>query len=232
MRFMHKTMQLPAHLLFFAIAMFTFSLGLHAQYLTGEQIKATFITSTGEKLWKTFTVDSTPNVIEATSDYLTCDVFDKGAPRATIRLGCPVDSIAQFRNSKVRFTFLSLPSPAFKNAYLTNVNWAGIDESRLSQGTDWVQIDISNLGVKTTNVVDINLDNPGFTLPELSIRTSHVELCWSAVVGDRYQIQYQEGSIGGQWINIGSPFTASSNPMCNTQAIVALPRFYRIVGVP
>jgi hypothetical protein len=212
---------------------------VQAQYITGQSGRYDFVTASGVTAGASFVVDSTAGAVEVplnspatTASYDLFDADPNGEGASIVIRGRKNANFAPSPN-KVRFSFPNLPGPAFRNARLaTPMEWPGLDGSRLTVAANFIELDFGGLKDNLNYRVQINFDNPGFHLPRVSVRVSQVELCWNAVVGGKYQLQYQEGSVGIPWTNIGSPFSATSDPMCLTQPVVALPRFYRVVGLP
>lgn len=233
---MFNTPQNAARIPLFGAAICSLAIGLQAQYLTGQQMTFEHISSTGNVDRRTFKVDSTPGAVELgsiVSDSLSCDVFDIASSHAQIVLQCSRTLGSYKAGTALVFTFPGLPSPAFKNVQLLEPEkWPGAATDRLTVTSESIRLDIGGLRLDPDYYIRLQLNNPGFTIPLLSVRTSHVELCWNATVTRTYQLQYKEGLITGNWIDLGDPITADRDPMCINQPIVAAPRFYRIVGLP
>jgi hypothetical protein len=65
--------------------------------------------------------------------------------------------------------------------------------------------------------------------------TTAFNLTWSAVAGLVYQVQYNTNLLQTNWINLGSPITATTNTLSisDTNAFSSSPsRFYRVVELP
>jgi hypothetical protein len=72
---------------------------------------------------------------------------------------------------------------------------------------------------------------PGPICPELSIRSSQVELCWSSQNNRLYQLQYRSDSTTNMWTDLGAPVQGNGATNCVYDAIVSgqPQRFYRIL---
>jgi len=55
------------------------------------------------------------------------------------------------------------------------------------------------------------------------------EIRWSAVIGQRYQVQYRPGLESGGWLNLGSPVEANIREVMATDASGLPQRFYRVL---
>ncbi len=55
------------------------------------------------------------------------------------------------------------------------------------------------------------------------------EIRWSAVIGQRYQVQYREGLESGGWLNLGSPVEANKRDMIVNDNAALPQRFYRVL---
>lgn len=55
------------------------------------------------------------------------------------------------------------------------------------------------------------------------------EIRWSAVIGQRYQVQYRAGLESGGWLNLGSPVEANIREVVATDASGLPQRFYRVL---
>jgi hypothetical protein len=67
--------------------------------------------------------------------------------------------------------------------------------------------------------------------PELSIRTSQVELCWETRTNKWYQLEYVSLLTTNQWVPFMTNwFAGDGNRFCTTDAILAAPvqRYYRL----
>lgn len=64
--------------------------------------------------------------------------------------------------------------------------------------------------------------------------TNHIlNLTWSAEAGSKYQLQYNSDLSPGNWINLGSPLTATGATLSATDPLANNPRrFYRVVLLP
>jgi uncharacterized repeat protein (TIGR03803 family) len=72
---------------------------------------------------------------------------------------------------------------------------------------------------------------PAFKALTLTNRT--LNLTWSSEVGSKYQLQYNPDLSPGNWINLGSPVTATGATLSATDPLANNPRrFYRIVLLP
>jgi hypothetical protein len=86
-------------------------------------------------------------------------------------------------------------------------------------------------GVDREGVDNVQLD---FDRPQLSIRCSQVELCWSSVSNRVYQVQYRSTLTTNLWVDFGSALTASSPTTCVTDAVLpgSPQRFYQVLQLP
>jgi uncharacterized repeat protein (TIGR03803 family) len=72
---------------------------------------------------------------------------------------------------------------------------------------------------------------PAFKALTLTNRT--LNLTWSAEAGSKYQLQYNSDLSSGNWINLGSPVTATGATFSATDPLANNPRrFYRVVLLP
>ena len=72
---------------------------------------------------------------------------------------------------------------------------------------------------------------PAFKSLSLTNRT--LNLTWSADAGSKYQLQYNSDLSPGNWINLGSPVTATGATLSATDPLANNPRrFYRVVLLP
>jgi hypothetical protein len=235
---MNRTKHRTTLLISIVIAVLASATGAHAQFLTGTKCRYDFVAEWGVLAGGAITVNSDPGTVEvplnsegtASYDLMDVDVYGE---QAKIFIRGRKNAIFSPSPNKVRFSFQDLPIPAFKDVRLaTPISWPGIDESRLTTGTNYVELDFGGLKGSANYLVVINVSNPRFVLPKLAVRVSQIELCWNAVPDAKYQLQYQEGPAGGMWTKIGAPVVATANSMCLNQPVVELPRFYRIVGLP
>ncbi|MGD1087417.1 MAG: protease pro-enzyme activation domain-containing protein [Verrucomicrobiota bacterium] len=90
------------------------------------------------------------------------------------------------------------------------------------------------LGLDDISVTQIS--PPAFeTAQQATTPTTAFNLTWSAVAGLVYQVQYNTNLLQTNWINLGSPITATTNTLSvsDTNALISSPsRFYRIVELP
>jgi hypothetical protein len=87
------------------------------------------------------------------------------------------------------------------------------------------------LAVDDVSVVP--LSPPTFNLAQPT--TAGFNLTWNTIAGQVYQVQYTTNLAQPNWIDLGSPLTASTNTLTlqDTDAITASPsRFYRVVEQP
>jgi uncharacterized repeat protein (TIGR03803 family) len=61
---------------------------------------------------------------------------------------------------------------------------------------------------------------------------TNLNLSWSAIVGSSYQLQCTTDLTQTNWINLGSPISASGSTVTATDSMTNSQRFYRVVLVP
>lgn len=66
-------------------------------------------------------------------------------------------------------------------------------------------------------------------LPNVSIRTSEVELCWNSESNRTYQVQYRSELTTDSWTNLGAPIPGTGSKVCCVDKVPAgePKRFYR-----
>ncbi len=69
---------------------------------------------------------------------------------------------------------------------------------------------------------------------ELSIRFSQVEVCWSSVLNQMYQIQYRSMLTTNFWANLGTPLTGHGSNQCffDSVPLAEARRFYQVIRLP
>ena len=67
----------------------------------------------------------------------------------------------------------------------------------------------------------------------VTLTNATLNLTWSTEAGGTYQLQYNSDLSSTNWINLGSPFTATGPTLSTTDSLTnALQRFYRLVLSP
>jgi uncharacterized repeat protein (TIGR03803 family) len=67
----------------------------------------------------------------------------------------------------------------------------------------------------------------------VTLTNSTLSLTWSTEAGGTYQLQYNSDLNSSNWINLGSPFTATGATLSTTDSLTNAPqRFYRLVFSP
>ena len=83
-------------------------------------------------------------------------------------------------------------------------------------------------GNVTSSVATVNLQLPPIT-PTFAASNGLYTFTWSAVANQAYQLQYATNLTAPNWIDLGSPVTATSNSVSTTDAAGADDqRFYRV----
>jgi hypothetical protein len=84
-----------------------------------------------------------------------------------------------------------------------------------------------------TGSTDGHLDNVRveWAGPALSIRVSHVELCWYSQTNQIYQVQYRSALTTNTWTDLGAPIQGNSptNCICDAVAPGTPQRFYQVL---
>lgn len=82
---------------------------------------------------------------------------------------------------------------------------------------------------------EVSLDNVVLEVaqPHLSIRVTHVEVCWESETNQNYQIQYKLPTGTSNWINLGSSTAGNGTTNCITDVVPSneSQRVYRVVKV-
>jgi hypothetical protein len=110
-------------------------------------------------------------------------------------------------------------------------------------GITWQALRISTDSHITNNLVFPNEEvtiprpifGPSFRVslapPELSIRTSEVELCWDTATNKWYQLQYRSSLTTNQWTSLTTGwFVGDDSRFCTNDAVLAdqVQRYYRL----
>jgi len=66
------------------------------------------------------------------------------------------------------------------------------------------------------------------TLQSVTVTSGTLALTWSAVYGQTYQVQYKTNLLQPDWINLGSPMTASNDCASACDSSTDSQRFYRV----
>ena len=83
-------------------------------------------------------------------------------------------------------------------------------------------------GSVTSSVVAVNLQLPPIT-PAFTASNNACTFTWSAVSNQTYQLQSATNLVAPNWIDLGSPITATNNSVSVTDAAGADgQRFYRV----
>jgi hypothetical protein len=104
----------------------------------------------------------------------------------------------------------------------------------LDRDTPFAAVEFHNVGGLTDGLGfdDLTVGTPEQVIPaaRLSIRVSHVELCWDSVTNFVYQLEYREALSSNGWLPFGSPIPGTGTRFCTNDAI--LPgqphRFYQL----
>jgi hypothetical protein len=114
------------------------------------------------------------------------------------------------------------------------LNWS----YAVSNATDALRIN-GRLGLAAQNCLDVpnrfsHSNVVAVLMPEASIRISEVEVCWTSVSNQNYQVQYRSTLTTNAWTNLGSPVAGTNSTTCITDkvALGQPQRFYRVVTVP
>jgi hypothetical protein len=99
-------------------------------------------------------------------------------------------------------------------------------------------VDRVSIGSTTPNSIDDFVGT--FTLvveslaPQVSIRSSQVEVCWNSLSNRMYQVQYRLNLMTNGWADLGSPISGNGSMNCITDAIAVgqTQRFYQVVLLP
>ena len=72
------------------------------------------------------------------------------------------------------------------------------------------------------------------SIPLATIRCSQVEVCWTSVTNQQYQVQYHSALTTNAWLDLGSPIPGTGTNNCINDPIPAgqPQRFYRILALP
>jgi len=73
---------------------------------------------------------------------------------------------------------------------------------------------------------------PLLRLPAWSQSNGILSFAWSAVSGQNYQVQYKQDLMESNWLNLGSPFTATNDAASAPDTATNAQRFYRVILVP
>jgi hypothetical protein len=85
----------------------------------------------------------------------------------------------------------------------------------------------TNNGTLTVRAVSAPPAFQAFTLTGTTLNLS-----WSATAASSYQVQYKTDLAQTNWINLGSPITATGTTATATDSTTNSQRFYRIVLLP
>jgi hypothetical protein len=143
------------------------------------------------------------------------------------------------------------PQGQTPNQFLVQWNTNAASANTLFNQTNMGGFDWSNMVftvTASTNVITLRFgfrnDNGFFTFDNVSVLPvsrpvlqpaavagGAVQLVWTAMPGVQYQVQYKTNLTQTGWINLGSPVTATANPMTVSETAGANSElFYRIEG--
>ena len=69
---------------------------------------------------------------------------------------------------------------------------------------------------------------PAQVPPPISIRVSHVDICWSSRTNTMYQVQYRSDLTTNIWVDVGAPIVGTGLVDCVTDPIAGPQKFYRV----
>ena len=97
-----------------------------------------------------------------------------------------------------------------------------------SLGNHYTVIVTSASGSVTSSVVTVNLQLPPIA-PAFTASNGVCSFTWSAVSNQTYQLEYTTNLVAPNWIDLGSPITATNNSVSTTDAVAGDgQRFYRV----